>query len=78
VVSGDFKRSIRRQVRGRLKRGFAQAKVGVIFQSPAFKYAAKVEAKHKVFRQLEATKPKPVRTIFIRTINDFWKKQRIR
>lgn len=78
VVTGQFRRSIRRQVRGRLKRGFAEAKIGVIFQSPAFSYAAKVEGKYKLFRQLEATKPKPVRTIFIRAINDFWKKQRIK
>ena len=78
VVTGQFRRSIRRQVKGQLKRGFAETKIGVIFQSPAFAYAAKVEGKHKLFRQLEATKPTPVRTIFIRAINDFWKKQRIK
>lgn len=76
VVTGEFRKSIRRQVRGRVKTGLAQAQVGVILSSPAWRYAAKVEKKHKLFRILEKTKPRPVRTIFIRAMNDFWKRQK--
>ena len=78
VVTGAFRSSIRRQVRGRIKLGQATATVGVALGTPAWKYAAKVEKKHKIFRILETTKPKPVRSIFVRAINEFWRKQRVK
>jgi len=76
VVTGQFRKSIRRQVRGRVKTGLATATVGVTISSPAWRYASQVEKKHKIFRILETTKPKPVRAIFALAIDTFWKKQR--
>ena len=38
VVTGAFRKSIRRQVRGRLKKGEASATVGVALGTPAWKY----------------------------------------
>ena len=78
VVTGNFKKSIRRSVTGKRKTGEARSIVGVYKRSPAIKYAASVENKYKIFRILELREKKPVTNIFALSIRNYWKKQRIR
>lgn len=75
--SGAFKQSIVLLNKGRIKAGQAQTLVGVDLNSKAWKYAAKVERKHKIFRTLEKSKAPQVVKILGNGVNDFWKNQKV-
>ena len=77
IKSGAFKNAIELVNKGQVKEGEAQAFVGIALDSPAWKYAAKVERKHKIFRTLQQSKSAQVAKIFGININDFWNRQRI-
>ena len=78
VVTGAYKKAIKRSVRTNRRSGFAFAKVGIKRGDPVMKYAGNVEQKHYTFTILEKTQEKPVRALFNQGLNKFFNRLRIR
>ena len=76
VKSGQFKNDIRIQQLGETQSGQIESQTGIMLGTKSFIYAAKVERKHKIFRNLETTQKTAVSNVFSKSINEFWKQSR--
>jgi HK97 gp10 family phage protein len=76
VLTGAFKTAIKTSVTKTRRTGDFQAKVGVRYGDPVFKYAPTVEKRTNLFQKLGKTEDKITRTIFVgeisKTLNNIW------
>jgi len=77
-INDDFKKFIRHNTQLRAKKNIATSQIGIVLNSPAFASANSIEQKHKIFRELEASKKNDVKNLFITGINNHWKRKRFK
>lgn len=78
VVSGEFRKSIKKKTEISKRNYIARSKIGVAANTKANFYASKVEKKHLIFKRLELQQRKPVISLFKMRINKYWNNQRIK